>query len=135
MKWLPIALPLVFLAVATRVSAETPRAAEIKINSSISPGELTPTPEMWFYEQNMRQHQDPKTGVREKAEFRSAQRQDRMASRRWFGLSNLRPTAASDPIHGDYSPTWTSNNYQYPNRWSGVNGVTVLVRPESSKND
>lgn len=131
MKWLPIALPLVLLLVGLPALAETPSTTELKFNTTISPGELTPTPDMWFYEQYMRQRQDPKSGVREKAEFRSVQRQDRMAARKWFGFSNLRPVAGSDPIHGDYSPGWTSNNRQYPYRWSGVNGVTVVERSAS----
>jgi len=74
---------------------------------AISPGELKATPEMWFYEQYMQQYQDPKMAVRAKAEFRADQRQRRLAAMQWFGLSNSRPHACTDPYHGDWSPGWT----------------------------
>lgn len=108
--------------------AEMPSSPASKAGSTVSPGEVTPTPEMWFYEQYRRQYQDPKFGVRQKAEFRAGQRQDRIASRRWFGFSNQRPVAGSDPFHSDYSPSWTANNAHYPFRWGGVNGATLVVR-------
>jgi len=129
MKWFAVAIPLLCLLVAAPALAETPSSTDVKFNTTISPGELTPTPEMWFYEQYLRQQQDPKAGVRQKAEFRMSQRQDRIAARRWFGFSNARPVAGSDPYHGEYSPTWASNNSHYPYRWSGVNGASVIVRP------
>ncbi|MGW8258281.1 MAG: hypothetical protein ACWGMZ_12405, partial [Thermoguttaceae bacterium] len=69
--------------------------------SLISPGEVKATPEMWFYEQAMRQYQDPKMMVRANAEFRARQRQRRLAAMRWFGQSNSRPHANSDPFNGD----------------------------------
>jgi hypothetical protein len=74
---------------------------------------------MWFYEQAMRQYQDPKVAVREAAAFRADQRRRRIAAMQWFGLSNSRPQASSDPIHSDYSPGWGSNNYYDTYRWSG----------------
>jgi hypothetical protein len=132
MKWLPIALPLISLLVAVPAIAETPGSTQVKFHGSVSPGELTPTPEMWFYEQYLRQQQDPKVGVREKAEFRSAQREGRIASRSWFGFSNARPSAATELVHGDSGPRWTAPNSAHPNRWSGGN-ATMVVRPVASK--
>lgn len=132
MKWLPAAFPLFCLLIVAPALAETPSSTQVKFSGTISPGELTPTPEMWFYEQHLRELQDPEFAVRQKAEFRSEQRQSRMAARRWFGFSNLRPTAGTELIHGDAGPRWTSNNGTYPNRWSGAN-ATVVVRPTSSK--
>jgi hypothetical protein len=96
--------------------------------TSISPGELKATPEMWFYEQSMKQYQDPKMAVRANAEFQADQRQRRLAAMHWFGMSNSRPRACSDPMHGDYSPGWTSNNSTYPSRWDGI-GPTYIARP------
>jgi hypothetical protein len=84
-----------------------------------STGELTPTPEMWFYQQQMEMYLDPKMAVRRAAEFRAQQRANRLAAMKWFGLSNSRPRASVDPIHWDYSPGWTSNNPAYPYRWAG----------------
>lgn len=97
------------------------------VSAALSPGEVTPTPDMWFYQQYMSQYQDPKMAVRRKAEFQADQRARRVAAMRWFGLSNSRPYAFSDPYHSDYSPRWTSNNYWYPDRWSGTGRPWVVV--------
>ncbi len=93
-----------------------------------SPGELKPTAEMWFYEQALHQYQDPKLAVRQAAEFRGQQRQQRLAAMQWYGLSNTRPRASSDPFHGDYAPGWASNNLYYPNRWTAE--PIFVVRPD-----
>jgi hypothetical protein len=115
----------------TRPQSVTPAASPSEVKApitSISPGELKATPEMWFYEQSVKQYQDPKMAVRANAEFQADQRQRRLAAMRWFGMSNSRPRACSDPMHGDYSPGWTSNNSTYPNRWEGI-GPMYIARP------
>jgi hypothetical protein len=89
---------------------------------------VSPTPEMWFYEQERTRYEDPKAAVRRKAEFRSTQRQNRLASCKWFGIDNSRPTASPTPVTGTYSPTWISNTPD-PYRWSGVGGSPLVVRP------
>ncbi len=106
-------------------------SSEIKTPiTSVSPGELKATPEMWFYEQYMQQYQDPKMAVRARAEFEADQRQRRLAAMRWFGMSNSRPKACCDPFHNDYSPGWYSNNSAYPYRWEGVGPTWYIARPE-----
>ncbi len=105
----------------------------VRSESRIAVGELQPTPEMWFYEQYQQQYDDPSVAVREKAEFRASQRQSRLAAMRWFGLSNSRPQAASDPFHGDHSPKWTSNSSRYQSRWVGGGTPLVVVRSEESR--
>jgi hypothetical protein len=100
--------------------------------TAISPGDIKATPEMWFYEQYMRQYQDPKMAVRARAEFEADQRQRRMAAMHWFGMSNSRPRAASDPFHGEYSPSWASNNCAFPYRWQGIGPTWYVVKPEPS---
>jgi hypothetical protein len=127
MKWLPITLWIVLLLAAAPAFAKKPAAVAPVFGGTISPGELTPTPEMWFYEQYMRQYMDPQMAVRQRAEFRADQRNYRIAARRWFGFSNLRPTASTDPYNSDYSPHWVGNNRVYPDRWSGGNPVVVAV--------
>ena len=62
--------------------------------TSISPGEIKATPEMWFYEQYMRQYQDPKMAVRANAEFKADQRQRRLAAMHWFGFRTAGPGPA-----------------------------------------
>jgi hypothetical protein len=89
---------------------------------------VSPTPEMWFYEQERTRYEDPKAAVRRKAEFRSAQRQNRLAACKWFGMSNSRPTASPTPVTGTYSPVWASNTPD-PYRWSGVGGASMVLRP------
>jgi hypothetical protein len=95
----------------------------------VSPGDLTPRPEAQLHQPDP----DAKLAVREKAEFRAQQRQGRLASRQWFGLSNMRPRANTDPYDNDYSPGWTSNNGAYPARWSGSSPViAILPGPKST---
>ncbi len=132
MKWLPIALSLGFLLLAGPALAQKPRAGNARLGNPISVGEVTPTPEMWFYQQYVQQYEDPKTAVREKAKQRAAQRGARIAARRWFGFSASRPQAGSDVVHGDYSPRWVSGNVNFPFRWSGYGAAAVVVRPVRS---
>ena len=132
MRWLAIVLPLVVLAMASPAPAQNPNSVDGRtpaFSVSISPGEVTATPEMWFYEQYLRQRMDPKTAVRERAEFKAAQRDRRIAARKWFGFSNIRPSASADPYNGDYSPVWSSNNASSPYQWNGVGSPLVVVRP------
>jgi hypothetical protein len=115
-----LVLMLIFCGSLVPLSAFGQRPAE-KPNpmTSLSPGELKATPEMWFYEQYLRQYQDPKMAVRAKAEFDCLQRQRRIAARKWFGLSLARPRWSADIYNWDQSPGWTSNNGAYPYRWQG----------------
>jgi hypothetical protein len=113
-----LALPLI-LGVGT-ANAERPTTTGVGVDSAFASGDLKVTPEMWFYDQAMRQYNDPKVILRARAEYRTQERQRRLESMRWFGMSNSRPRASSDPIHGDYSPSWVSNPGYYPWRWNGV---------------
>ena len=89
---------------------------------------VSPTPEMWFYEQERNRYEDPKSAVRRKAELRSTQRASRLASCKWFGINNSRPTASPTPVTGTYSPTWIGNTPD-PYRWSGVSGSSLVILP------
>lgn len=133
MKWLPSGLSIcLLLIIAAPGLAQKPRAPDVPIGNTISVGEVTPTPEMWFYQQYQEQYEDPKTAVRAKAEERSGQRRARLDAMRWFGFSNSRPRAGTDPVHGDYSPAWTSGIANYPFRWGGYGVAAVVVRPVRS---
>ena len=120
MKRLAICSALFLLLLAAPLRAEKPIAAGLGLDTVVSPGELKATPEMWFYDQAMRQYKDPKMAVRAKADLRAEQRQRRLESMKWFGLSNSRPRASSDPFHNDYSPGWVASPGYYPSRWNGV---------------
>jgi len=129
MKWL--AIPSLVFVVSLFVAAPA-AALDPKTGIGISPGEVTATPEMWFYEQSLRQYNDPQWLIRQKAEFRSAERMRRMAALRAYGFSNSRPMAGVDPVHGDYGPHWTSGNIYQPFRWYSGRSATVVVTPSSS---
>jgi hypothetical protein len=120
MKRFLIALALPLLLTAGAARAERPMAAGVGSESAVSYSELKVTPEMWFYDQAMRQYKDPRMAVRANAAFRAEQRQRRIESMKWFGFSNSRPQVASDPFHGDYSPRWVGNPGYYPSRWIGT---------------
>lgn len=131
MRWLSLASVLLLVCCATPAVAQKPTVTVRPVpamSGQFSMGELTPTPEMWFYEQALRQYQDPKTAVRTAAEFRADQRQRRLAAQKWFGVSNQRPRASVDGIHSDYSPGWSSGDANYPNRWRGVAGIPMILR-------
>ena len=132
MRWLPTLFALGVMLTAAPVLAQAPAEDDAQFTRTISVGEVTPTPEMWFYQQYRSQYEDPKVAVRQKAEERSSQRRGRIASRRWYGFSNIRPKAGTDVVHGDYSPSWSSGVSNYPFRWSGRGAASVVVRPVRS---
>ena len=103
----------------TRPDAKPPAAPQDASYLNLSPGDLQATPDMWFYQQAMRQHQDPSLSARRAAEYHAQQLAHRQESRRWFGFSGARPQASPDPFNGDYSPAWTSNHLYNPSRWVG----------------
>jgi hypothetical protein len=130
MKFLWTVLPLVLFALVVPCRAENNPNSKTTI--AISPGEVTPTQDMWFYEQYQKQYSDPKAAVRQQAEFRSMERMRRISAIRWYGFSNQRPAAGCDPIHNDYAPRWTSNNTNLPNEWNGPTTTTILVKPTAA---
>lgn len=102
------------------------RQREIEGGTIRAASPVAPTPEMWLYEQNRRENQDPQTLIRQRAQFVANQRSARLASQRWFGFSNARPQAGVDPTNGVYSPRWTGNSLM-PTEWSGMSGGSVVV--------
>ncbi len=134
MKRLWIASAVVLFTVLPATAQErSSRGASVVPSVTLSSAELTPTPEMWFYEQRLREYMDPKLAVRRAAQQRSAQRRARMAARKWFGYSNLRPVAGPDPYNSNYSPGWGGNNSLYPYLWSGYGPQWVVMRPSHSR--
>jgi hypothetical protein len=127
MKRLFLALLVVFL-----LEVAPAKALEPTPSLRTSPGEVAPTPEMWFYQQYMQQYMDPKMAVRKNAEMRADQRERRLESMRWFGQSNSRPRANVDPINNDYAPGWSSNNSWYPERWTGTGQSAIILNSAAS---
>ena len=89
---------------------------------------ITPTPEMWLYLHQMQRMDDPKMIVRRKAEARARARENRIAARKWFGMSNSRPMASHTPFMGTYSPVWVSNT-GLPSQWSGRGWTGIYAAP------
>jgi hypothetical protein len=112
---------------ATTLQAPVPAAAEFTVPNLATP---TVTPELWLYSQELRRHDDPAQAVRRRAEQRAAERGQRLAALKWFGLSNSRPQVSPVPLMGVYSPTWVGNG---ANRfdWVGVENQTSSVRIEA----
>jgi hypothetical protein len=132
-SWIPLAL--LVLASPAWASAQEPHVARRSTEPFVdhgghvaTSGMVKPTVAMWFYEQELQRHNDPKTAIRRRAEFRAQQRQGRLAAMRWYGKSNSRPMASPTPFPSGYSAYWGSNTYN-PQRWQPAGATTVVVRP------
>ena len=133
MKRLSLAFVLLALALSATAGAKDPDPKSKPLSEPvISPGEVNPTPEMWFYQQYQLQHKDPHALVQHQAELRAAERAHRIASMQWYGMSNSRPRASNDPFNNDYGPSWTSGNRFTPNRWDANIHSTVVIFPRES---
>ncbi|MDZ4819680.1 MAG: hypothetical protein SGJ20_11980 [Planctomycetota bacterium] len=115
-----VAIPCLSVPVWSQSPTENPDKIKIATN------EVNATPEMWFYEQERRRYEDPQAAVREVAQQRSAQRRARIAAMKWYGMSNSRPIASPDPVHGTYSPRWVSGGFN-PSLWQGPSGSVAIV--------
>jgi hypothetical protein len=109
--WIPACV--LVLAGAATATAQHPSGA---FNTNAASPDVTTTrtltPEMWFYEQERSRHDDPAQAVRRNAELRAQQRAERLASQKWFGISNSRPSVNPTPsMGGMLAPTWGSNTY------------------------
>ena len=94
-----------------------------------SMSELTPTPEMWFYEREREAYLDPRNAVRAAAEMKGEQRRRRLSSTQWFGHYNARPKHAFTPFTATTpSPQWGSNT-QDPYLWGGTGRSTTVYFP------
>jgi hypothetical protein len=92
---------------------------------TLSPEQITP--ELYYYLSELRRHDDPKQAVRRKAELKAAQRNERIAAMKWYGLSNARPQASAMPFTDFYSPAWVGNGYNRFEWIGGGPGVTFRV--------
>jgi hypothetical protein len=127
MRWFLSLTIFVLLFPATLPGAEASDDSDPLLPESyeLDSRAVTPTPEMWLYLQEQRRHDDPKMLVKQNAELRAAQRRRRLASMKWFGLSNQRPQANPTPLFGVYSPGWSAGLWA-PYRWVGAGYPAVL---------
>lgn len=128
MKWLPIGIALLIVLMTIPAQAQSPaeNGSRMRFGGGITPGEVTATPEMWFYQEQMNRRDDPKEAVRRKAEFRTAQREARLAARQWFGISLMRPTTSTAIMNGESGAVWTGTDPLYPYRWRATSPVIVV---------
>ncbi len=67
---------------ATRVfKPNSPKVMPTSATSSavdLSTGQVSATPEMWFYEQELRRYDDPRNAIRAQAAMKTAQRNARL---------------------------------------------------------
>jgi hypothetical protein len=59
----------------------------------------------WYREQSSAKA-DSLAIIQQKAQIRAEQRNSRMASMQWYGMSNSRPQGAVTPFTSRYSPVW-----------------------------
>jgi hypothetical protein len=60
----------------------------------------------WNREQKTNTKQDARAIVQQKAQARAEQRNDRMASSAWYGMSASRPSTSSTPWGSRYGSVW-----------------------------
>ena len=75
-------------------------------DARISSGSATATPEMWFYTEAWRRHDDTQKAVRRNAETRGWQRRARIAARKRMGYSPSRPQTHPVPWTGTNLTGW-----------------------------
>ncbi len=94
-----------------------------------------PAPDPWYTQYYGPMPKDPRTLVYERARFFADQRQLRIASRAWFGISLSRPSTTADVFFADRIPHWTSGSVNHPERWSFVpQAAIVYVWPNQPQN-
>jgi len=133
MKRMLLTAALLTLVTAGVTSAQDPAAATLpQVNVTGSPGDHAASPglqsvapEVWVYMQERQRYEDPAQAVRRKAEARAMARQGRLESRRWYGLSNSRPTAGVTPFMDQYSPAWRGNG-GHPFNWFGTTPTVAI---------
>jgi len=132
LSWIPLSLLLIGLARPCEAQDAPLDDAPRTTAAQTPPVTIARTPEMWIYEQERIRYDDPKTAIRRRAELRAAQRGDRIAAMKWYGMSNSRPRAFCTPSMSSYSPYWGSNTYD-PNRWRPYYTPSVVVRPSEAR--
>ena len=60
----------------------------------------------WNREQKTNTKQDARAIVQKKAQARAEQRNDRIATSSWYGISNSRPSGSATPFTSRYGSSW-----------------------------
>lgn len=114
------------LAAAAPLSAQEPPEP-----GTMPPADTRMESDLYLYLQAMERYEEPRQAVRRKAEEKSAQRRDRLASMKWYGYSPSRPTTNYVPWTSSYGQHWVGNGPN-PYSWYGTTQVPVVrVVPDS----
>lgn len=90
--------------------ADNPFGTQVNAPQGTAPestGKLSSSPSDKY--RSFQQAMDAKGLVQRNATIRASQRRHRLATRKWFGYSNLRPITAAGPYMTHYARTWTSH--------------------------
>ena len=114
-----LAVILLTGALSTTAFAQSNSPSDLPPSDAINlPSGVEATPEMWMYLHEYKRFQDPKESVRNNAIMRAKQRQARLESQKWYGLSKSRPSANAVPqmsLH--YGQQWGGLAWS-PNQWT-----------------
>lgn len=103
----------------TNVYAPRP-AAQVQADQDVQqPADVSMTPEAWRYLKDQQIKQSARDLIFRRASFRAAQREMRIASREWYGMSLSRPMASPIPFTGIYSPHW-AGTFREPSLWTAL---------------
>jgi hypothetical protein len=102
MRWYLLTVRTVVMGVGLAVGAGACMAAGDFMSS---PPDDT-TYEQSLYREPPSTKPSPQAIVQQKAMLRADQRQARLASSAWYGMSNSRPNGATTPFTSRYSPMW-----------------------------
>jgi hypothetical protein len=122
---MPRVLTMIFAAVFVGLclaAGATLQAQEFGNDNSPPDSERDQT----WYRQTSTYQPDTRAIIHQKAQARGAQRDARLASLNWYGMSNSRPTAAPTPFSSLYSPVWQQPGGR-PFAWSTTSWPTSVV--------
>lgn len=97
-----------------REVANAPAVADEAQNAAVAM-----SPEMDRYQQELQRWDDPQQAVRRAAEERAAQRRQRIAARKWYGVSNARPIVSHTPFMYWYAPRRAFYDNNFESSWRG----------------
>ena len=106
-------------ALCTTASAQSVSPSDLERTDTVDlPSGIDASPEMWMYLHEYKRSKDPREAVRAKAITRAKQRQARLESQKWYGLSKSRPGANAMPqMSVFYGQQWGGLAWS-PNQWT-----------------
>jgi hypothetical protein len=86
-----------------------------------------PHEQSWKREQKLRSKPDSLAIIQQRAQARAEQRQTRMATLAWYGISNSRPGATSTPFTSRYGSAWEMPGGQPYSWYPGYTQPTYVL--------